>query len=46
VTDDEPDVLSVVSNGLTQYGYEADGFTDPLEALAHFQAGLLRFDIT
>jgi DNA-binding NtrC family response regulator len=35
--DDEPDILSLVMQYLKHWGFDVDGFNDPLQALAHFK---------
>ena len=35
--DDEPDIVSVLSQGLKLKGFEVDGFTDPRKALEQFK---------
>lgn len=38
LVDDSPDVLKSLTLGLQRRSFQADGFTDPFEALANFQA--------
>ena len=37
LVDDEPDIVTVLKQGLKMKGFEVDGFTDPHEALAKFK---------
>lgn len=37
VVDDEPDITSVLKQGLENAGYRVDAFNDPEEALSHFK---------
>lgn len=37
--DDEPDIVSVLGQGLKLKGFEVDGFTDPIKALEQFKPG-------
>lgn len=37
LVDDEPDIVSVLKQGLKLKGFEVDGSTDPLKALEKFQ---------
>jgi DNA-binding NtrC family response regulator len=46
VIDDERDIVSVLTRGLTLKGLEVHGFTDPAEALEHFKPGSFDFVIT
>ncbi len=39
VVDDEPDITLSIVKGLQRNGYDAIGFTDPVEALAQFKPG-------
>jgi DNA-binding NtrC family response regulator len=34
--DDEPDILRIIEISLVKWGYEVEGFTDPVAALDHF----------
>lgn len=46
VIDDESDIVSVLTRGLTLKGLEVHGFSDPAEALKHFKPGSFDFVIT
>ena len=37
IVDDEPDIISVLRQGLQLEGFEVDGFTDPRKALEQFK---------
>jgi DNA-binding response OmpR family regulator len=37
LVDDEPDIVSVLKQGLKLKGFEVDGFTDPRKALEQFK---------
>lgn len=37
IVDDEPDIISVLKEGLKLKGFEVDGFTDPRKALEQFK---------
>jgi DNA-binding NtrC family response regulator len=37
VVDDEKDILTIVMRWLKRWGFAADGFSDPVAALGHFQ---------
>jgi CheY-like chemotaxis protein len=37
IVDDDPDVLYVTAHALARCGFPIDDFTDPLQALAHFE---------
>lgn len=39
LVDDEPDIVSVLKQGLKLNGFEVDGFTDPGKALERFRPG-------
>ena len=39
LVDDEPDIVSVLKQGLKLNGFEVDGFTDPGTALEQFRPG-------
>lgn len=48
VVDDEPDIITVMKQGLEKEGFEVDAFTDPERALSNFKRGkydLLLLDI-
>lgn len=36
--DDEPDIVNSIKMGLERNGFEVDAYTDPVEALANFEA--------
>ena len=38
LVDDEPDIVSVLKQGLKLKGFQVDGYTDPLKALDQFKA--------
>lgn len=40
VVDDEPDITSVMKQGLEKEGFDIDTFNNPLEALASFKPGV------
>ena len=42
LVDDEPDVVYLVKRGLERYGFEVDGYTDPILALQNFKSGVYR----
>ena len=37
LVDDEPDITTVLSMGLEDYGFKVDSYNDPLIALSHFK---------
>lgn len=39
LVDDEPDIVSVLKQGLKLKGFEVDDFTDPIKALEQFKPG-------
>jgi CheY-like chemotaxis protein len=43
--DDEPDILRIVKMSLAKWGYVVDAFTDPLEALDHFNMNPLQYSL-
>lgn len=40
VVDDEPDITSVMEQGLEKEGFDVDAFNNPLEALSNFKPGV------
>jgi len=46
LVDDEPDIVSVLKQGLKLKGFEVDGFTDPQKALEKFQPGYYAIVVT
>jgi len=46
LVDDEPDIVTVLKQGLKLKGFEVDGFTDPRKALDQFQPGHYDFVIS
>jgi CheY-like chemotaxis protein len=45
VVDDEPDLLRMVELYLRSWKFEVDSFTNPIEALAHFQENPSAFSL-
>lgn len=46
LVDDEPDIVSVLKQGLKLKGFEVDGFTDPRTALDQFKPGHYDFVVS
>lgn len=40
LVDNEPDIITIFTRGLTDYGFAVIGYTDPIQALTDFKSGV------